>query len=71
MPDERLTADTEAVGGGIMGAGLVAPCGICQRPSEVMATVPMCGQRPRYPLCYECLSDLSYCDYAEDVVPHA
>lgn len=27
-------------------------CGVCKRPAEVMATVPMCGERPRYPLCH-------------------
>lgn len=44
-------------------------CGVCQRPAEVMATVPMCGERPRYPMCWECFEDINSCDYAEDVVP--
>ena len=48
---------------------LIPACGICAFPAEVMATVPMCGERPRYPLCHDCLEDLSYSDYAEEVVP--
>ena len=36
-----------------------------QRPATVRATVPMCGERPRYGLCDDCLADIS--DYAEDV----
>ena len=44
-------------------------CGICGRQAEVMATVPMCGERPRYPLCNEHLADLAWSGYVEDVVP--
>jgi hypothetical protein len=47
----------------------VRRCGICQREAEVMATVPMCGKRPRYALCHECLGDLTWSEYAEEVVP--
>lgn len=42
-------------------------CGICQRPAVWMATVPMCGQRPRYPLCEEHLDDLAESEYVEEV----
>lgn len=42
-------------------------CGVCQRPAQWRATVPMCGGRPRYPLCEECLDDLAGADYVEDV----
>jgi hypothetical protein len=35
-----------------------AACGICGLPPAWLATVPMCGERPRYPLCSECLDDI-------------
>jgi hypothetical protein len=41
-------------------------CGVCERPADFMATVPMCGERPRYKVCIDCLATLG--DYAEDVV---
>lgn len=44
-------------------------CGICGREAEVVATVPMCGERPRFPLCHACLDDLTFSDFTEDVVP--
>jgi len=46
-------------------------CGICGREAEVMATVPMCGERPRYPLCHDCLEPIAWSGYAENVVPLA
>lgn len=42
-------------------------CGICEGPAIWLATVPMCGERPRYPLCEGCLGDLMRSDFAEDV----
>lgn len=48
-------------------AAASVPCGVCSRPAVWMATVPMCGERPRYPLCEECLDDIAWCEYAEDV----
>jgi hypothetical protein len=27
----------------------------------------MCGERPRYPMCHECFTDINDCGYAEDV----
>jgi hypothetical protein len=41
------------------------PCGICKNPAELTVTVPMCGERPRYPLCHECF--ISIAGYTEDV----
>jgi hypothetical protein len=46
---------------------VVPPCGVCGRPAEVVATVPMCGQRPRYPMCHECFEPINWNGYAEDV----
>jgi hypothetical protein len=45
-------------------------CGCCDvREADVIATVPMCGERPRYPICGECLDIIGYGDYAEDIEP--
>lgn len=44
-------------------------CGVCNRDAVAMATVPMCGERPRYPLCQSCLDDLLWSEYAEEVSP--
>ena len=46
---------------------MVPPCGVCGMPAEWMATVPMCGERPRYPICSDCLDPIAECGYAEDV----
>lgn len=46
---------------------IAPPCGVCGDPAEVIATVPMCGQRPRYPLCHECFEPINWNGYAEDV----
>jgi hypothetical protein len=44
-------------------------CGVCKRPAEVIATVPMCGERPRYPMCWECFEPINWSGYAEEVTP--
>jgi hypothetical protein len=46
---------------------LTARCGVCNNPAEVIATVPMCGRRPRYPMCHECFESINWAGYAEDV----
>lgn len=43
------------------------PCGVCQEPADVIATVPMCGERPRYPICFDCFEPIDWSGYAEDV----
>lgn len=43
------------------------PCGICQQPADLYGTVPMCGERPRYPMCFGCHEDLDWSGYVEDV----
>lgn len=47
-------------------------CQLChdsgeQAEADVYATVPMCGKRPRYPLCLTCYDDIAA--ECEDVVP--
>jgi hypothetical protein len=33
----------------------------------MIATVPMCGERPRYPICFACFEPIDWSGYAEDV----
>ncbi len=34
-------------------------CDLClEREAEVIVTVPMCGERPKYKVCPECVGDL-------------
>ena len=43
-------------------------CGVCGEPADVIATVPMCGKRPRYAMCLDCWLPIEEAGYCENVV---
>jgi hypothetical protein len=60
MPTEPMPPDTAARPPDL--------CGCCEmRSADIVATVPMCGERPRYPMCMDCAAPLVECGYAEEV----
>lgn len=62
LHDEKVDKEVQLI------AELVRPpCGICQQPADLYGTVPMCGERPRYPMCFACHEDLDWSGYVEDV----
>jgi hypothetical protein len=44
-----------------------APCGVCGEPADVVATIPMCGEQPRYSLCLTCWRDIEEAGYCDEV----
>lgn len=42
-------------------------CGVCGDPADVIARVPMCGERGRYPMCMDCFVPVEEAGYVEHV----